>query len=72
MLAVLAVRLVAQPTILPKGIVNSASFAPTGVPSGSIARGSTFSIFGTGLGPAQPAQQPSYPLQKSIGGSLFR
>jgi uncharacterized protein (TIGR03437 family) len=58
----------AQPVITPRGVSNSASFAPYGVPGGPIARGSTFSIFGTGLGPAATAQQPSYPLQTSIGG----
>src|SRR5947209_13718593 len=68
LLACCALRLAAQPTIVPKGVVNSASFAPPGVPSGAISRGSTFSIFGTGLGPAVPAQQPSYPLQSTIGG----
>src|SRR5262249_25367215 len=58
----------AQPVITPKGIANSAGFQPMGVPGGPIARGSTFSIFGTGLGPAATAQQPSYPLQTATGG----
>ncbi len=60
--------LLAEPVITPRGIANSASYLPYGVPGGPIARGSTFSIFGTGLGPAATAQQPSYPLQRSIGG----
>ncbi len=58
----------AQPVITPKGIANSASFLPAGVPGGAIARGSTFTLFGSGLGPPQTAQQPSYPLQNTIGG----
>ena len=58
----------AQPVITPRGVANSAGFQPFGVPGGAIARGSTFSIFGTGLGPAATAQQPSYPLQTAIGG----
>lgn len=60
--------LMAQPVITPRGIANSAGFQPYGVPGGPIARGSTFGIFGTGLGPAATAQQPSYPLQATIGG----
>src|SRR5579872_5674715 len=58
----------AQPVITPRGIANSAGFQPYGVPGGAIARGSTFSIFGTALGPKATAQQPSYPLQTAIGG----
>ncbi len=57
----------AQPVITPKGVANSASFLPAGVPGGAIARGSTFTLFGSGLGPPQTAQQPSYPLQNTIG-----
>lgn len=60
--------LAAQPTILPKGIVNSANFLPPGLPGGSIARGSMFTIFGKNLGPTTAAQQPSYPLQTTLAG----
>jgi hypothetical protein len=42
--------LCAQPVIFPKGIVNAGSFARPGLPGGAIARGSVFSIFGTGHG----------------------
>jgi|CZKS01.1.fsa_nt_gi hypothetical protein len=41
----------AQPLIAPRGIVNGASFMAPGLPAGSIAQGSLFTIFGIRLGP---------------------
>ena len=41
-----------QPAIFDRGLVNSASFMAAGLPGGSIAQGSTFSIFGQNLGPS--------------------
>src|SRR3974390_2418979 len=51
------------------GVVNNASYAPRGLPNSSIAQGSIFAIFGSNLGPAALAQQPSYPLQTTLGGT---
>jgi uncharacterized protein (TIGR03437 family) len=48
--------------------VNAASFAPPGLPNGSIARGSIFSIFGRNLGPAQSPPLTGFPLQTALGG----
>ena len=63
-----AAPLVAQPVIRPKGIVNAAAFQPVGVPGGAIARGSMFSIFGSGLGPAAGVQVSSFPLPAQLAG----
>lgn len=54
------------------GVVNNASYAPAGLPNASIAQGSIFAIFGDNLGPATLAQQPSYPLQKTLGGTSVK
>ena len=45
----------AEPVIFLRAIVNAASFMPSGVPGGAIARGSIFTIFGRGIGPATSA-----------------
>jgi uncharacterized protein (TIGR03437 family) len=52
----------AQPTIYPRGVLNAASSAPNGLPNGSIAQGSLFTIYGANLGPTSPAQASSFPL----------
>ena len=52
----------AQPNVNLGGILNSASFVPQGLPSGAIAQGSLFTIFGSGLGPARGVQVSSFPL----------
>ncbi len=63
----------AQPVIFPKGIVNGASYARPGLPSGSIARGSLFTVFGKGLGPAAPGVQvTAFPIQITLGGVSVR
>jgi len=46
--------------------VNAASSAPAGLPNGSIAQGSLFSIYGASLGPPQPAQALSFPLGTTL------
>lgn len=56
----------AQPFINYRGVVNSASFEGHGLPAGSIAQGSIFTIFGSNLGPAQLAQSSSYPLTNQL------
>ena len=59
--------ILAQPLINGRGILNAASFLPAGLPAGSIARGSLFSIFGSRLGPGtSPAL--TFPLQTTLGG----
>ena len=65
---VMASAAVAQtPTVPAAGIVNSASYAPVGLPNSFIAQGSFFTIFGTNLGPAtSPPIQ--YPLPTNLGG----
>jgi uncharacterized protein (TIGR03437 family) len=57
------------PIVNPNGIVNAASFISANLPAGSIAQGSFFSIFGNGLGPANPGlHATSYPLGTNLGG----
>ena len=51
-----------------RAIVNSASYMAPGLPAGSIARGSIFSIFGTGLGPVSGQQVTAFPLSNTLGG----
>jgi len=58
--------LFAQPYISYRAIVNAASSMPGGLPGGSIAQGSIFSLYGTGLGPAANATQVSFPLQTTL------
>ena len=59
--------LVAQPTVFPGGIVNADSLVPVGLPNAGIAQGSIFSVFGTGLGPAN-SPGLAFPLQDMLGG----
>lgn len=58
----------AAPFIFYRGIVNSASFAPAGLPNGSIAQGSIFTIFGRELGPAEGVQVGAFPLRNELAG----
>ena len=67
-LILLSVPLQAAPFISYRGIVNAASFAPPGLPNGSLARGSIFSIFGRELGPANGAVAGAFPLGASLEG----
>lgn len=62
-----AIPLVAQPFITQRGIVSAASLAPWGTPGGRIARGSVFSIYGSGLGPAT-SPGLAFPLATALGG----
>jgi uncharacterized protein (TIGR03437 family) len=68
LLVVGAGSLSAQPFIFYRGIVNAASFAPAGLPNGSIARGSIFTVFGRDLGPADGVLVSSFPLSSTLGG----
>jgi uncharacterized protein (TIGR03437 family) len=58
----------AQPFINYRGVVNAASFEAQGLPAGSIAQGSIFTIFGSNLGPAQYVQSGSFPLANQLSG----
>ncbi len=57
-----------KPYIYYRAIFNGASYAPGGVPAGSLARGSIFTLFGTDLGPDEPAKAESFPLGTTLGG----
>ncbi|MBK9168299.1 MAG: hypothetical protein IPM24_12635 [Bryobacterales bacterium] len=63
-----AAALNAQPYIFYRGIVNAASFRSPGLPGSGIARGSIFTIFGRGLGPAAGVAA-SFPLTTALGGT---
>jgi len=68
-LCVTSAALQAQlPAIYPHGVVNSASLLAPGLPAGSIAQGSIFSIFGTNLGPATGVQASAFPLGNTLAG----
>jgi uncharacterized protein (TIGR03437 family) len=56
----------ANPIIYPHSVLNAASYQAPGLPSGSIAQGSVFTIFGAVLGPSTAAQQSSFPLQTTF------
>jgi uncharacterized protein (TIGR03437 family) len=56
------------PLISPKSVLNAASYAAPGLPHGSIAQGSIFSIFGTSIGPSTPSPPLAFPLSTSLGG----
>jgi uncharacterized protein (TIGR03437 family) len=56
-----------QPLISARGIFNAASFMPAGLPGGSIARGSLFTIFGARLGPGT-SPGLAFPLSTTLGG----
>ena len=55
------------PVINPHGILNGGSFMSPGLPGGSIARGSLFTIFGQNLGPTTPAGA-TLPFSTTLGG----
>lgn len=59
---------VAQPAIFSRGIVNAATSAPGGLPNGSIALGSFFTVYGAALGPTPAVQAKTFPLDTTLGG----
>ena len=61
----------AQPRITTGGVVNSASYAAAALPSGAIAQGSLFVVFGRGLGPAALQQITAFPLSNTFGRDLY-
>lgn len=58
----------AQPFIYTRGISNAASSLPFGIPGGTIAQGSIFSIYGRNLGPGTGVLQGSFPLNNTLSG----
>lgn len=62
----------AQPSVSEGGILNSASYASPRLPTGAIAQGSIFVIFGAGMGPATLVSAPSLPLGDTLGGTAVR
>jgi len=60
----------AQPVIRNDGtgIVNAASYSAQGLPNASVAQGSIFTIFGSGLGPAAAVHASAFPLGTSLQG----
>src|ERR1019366_8788403 len=60
----------AAPAIYGGGVVNAANFMVNTLPGGGIAQGSIFTIFGSGLGPANYVQVSSFPLGPQINAVL--
>ena len=60
----------AQPTAA--AAVNSASFARSDLPNGSLAQGSIFTVFGSNMGPAALAQSTSFPLPTDLAGTSVK
>jgi len=61
----------AQPTVARNAIFNAASSAPIGLPNSSIAQGSIFTVYGTGLGPGS-SPGLAFPLNPNLGGVTVR
>jgi uncharacterized protein (TIGR03437 family) len=57
------------PAIASGGIFNTASYAPAGLPSASIAQGSLFVVFGAAMGPATLTQASALPLGTTLAGT---
>jgi uncharacterized protein (TIGR03437 family) len=62
----------AQPLVFNRAVVNAASYMAAGLPNGSIARGSMFTVFGRRLGPAAGVQVSSFPLPTTLAGVSLR
>ena len=60
--------LLAQPVVNDGGIVNAASYANAKLPSGAIAQGSIFVVFGARMGPAAIALA-GFPLPSTLAGT---
>jgi uncharacterized protein (TIGR03437 family) len=58
----------AAPSFTKDSVLNAASFLPRDLPGGSIAQGSIFTIFGTGLGPDPGVNATEFPLQTELAG----
>jgi uncharacterized protein (TIGR03437 family) len=64
-----AFPLAAAPTIAASGIKNNASYVNPAFPNGSIAQGSLFAIFGSGLGPDQIQYASNFPIPTNLSGT---
>jgi uncharacterized protein (TIGR03437 family) len=62
-----AIVLHAQPSIVPGGVLNAASFAKNGLVGAPVAPGSLVAIFGSGLGATQ-ADADTVPFSNNLGG----
>jgi uncharacterized protein (TIGR03437 family) len=69
LLLLLAAAASAQPFVPPFGVVNAASYTDPRNPSGGLARGSMFLIFGDAMGPRTLVRAASYPLPTALGGT---
>jgi uncharacterized protein (TIGR03437 family) len=69
--SVLSLPLHAQtkPVIRSNGVVNAASYSAPGLPGSTIAQGSIFIVFGSGLGPAALAQSSGFPVPTTFSGT---
>jgi len=56
------------PAIYLHGVVNSASVLAPGLPAGSIAQGSIFTVFGSYMGPSTGVQVSSFPIANTLHG----
>ena len=63
--------LLGQPVVQARKTANVASYMPAGLPGGALARGSVFSVFGTGLGPSS-SPPLAFPLGATLGGVSIR
>lgn len=59
----------AAPSIAAQGVKNAASFIDPRLPNGSIAQGSIFNVFGSGMGPATIAYASGLPLPTTLSGT---
>lgn len=59
------------PLIYNRSIYNAGSYTPNGIPGGSIAQGSVFSVFGVALGPQTGVSVSAFPLGNSLGGTTI-
>jgi uncharacterized protein (TIGR03437 family) len=71
MVVAASLSLYAQPVVNDGGILNAASYANPRLPSGGIAQGSIFVLFGQRMGPATLAQA-GFPLPNTLGGTSIR
>jgi len=63
----------AKPTInTSPGVVSAATYLPAGFPNSGVAQGSIFTLFGTGLGPANFAEAPLFPLPNTLAGTSIK
>lgn len=62
----------AKPVIGTDGIVNVASYQPSGFPNSGIAQGSLFVVFGSGLGPSVIQGLGGFPIPTKLGGTSIQ